>query len=87
MIERVLMEVVGWMVSAGLLVHKPDSSGSLWCFITRRGWKIQADSDFNDFREAPLLSRTRSIQESLRKHGRRSFEANMIQRYSGLLRR
>jgi uncharacterized protein (TIGR02391 family) len=55
-VESVLMEAVDWMVSAGLLAHKPDSSSSQWFFVTRRGWAIQTDADFQDFRKASLLS-------------------------------
>src|SRR5580698_7597605 len=36
-VESALMEAVDWMVSAGLLAHKPDSSSSLLFFVTRRG--------------------------------------------------
>jgi len=55
-IESVLMEAVDWMVSAGLIAHKPDSSSSQWYFVTRRGWAIQTDQGFHDFRKASLLS-------------------------------
>lgn len=55
-VESALMEAVDWMVSAGLIAHKPDSSNSQWYFITRRGWAIEKDADFTDFSKASLLS-------------------------------
>lgn len=55
-IENVIMEAVDWMVSRGLIAHKPDSSGSQWYFITRRGWAIETEADFSTFRKASLLS-------------------------------
>jgi uncharacterized protein (TIGR02391 family) len=55
-IENILMEAVDWMVSAGLIAHKADSSNSQSYFVTRRGWRIQTDGDFDDFRKASWLS-------------------------------
>lgn len=51
-----VMESVDWMVSVGLIAHKPDSSNSQWYFITRRGFAIENDDAFRDFRKATLLS-------------------------------
>jgi uncharacterized protein (TIGR02391 family) len=55
-VEEAIMEAVDWMVSNGLIAHKPDSSNSQWYFITRRGRAIQLDEDFCHFRKASLLS-------------------------------
>lgn len=55
-VEQAVMESVDWMVSAGLIAHKPDSSNSQWYLVTRRGWAIQTDGEFQDFRKASLLS-------------------------------
>jgi uncharacterized protein (TIGR02391 family) len=55
-IEKALMEAINWMFSSGLLARSIESSTYHQAFVTRRGWEIQSDEAFHDFRKASLLS-------------------------------
>jgi len=53
-IAQAVMEAWSWLEREGLLAPKPGSQGE-WVFITRRGLKIQSQSDLDAYRKADLL--------------------------------
>ena len=85
---RLIAEAWSWLKTEGYLADDPQDSNNGWCFITRKGMKVNSIEDFKPFSHIRLLPKD-SLNPILQKHAyglfmRGDFEKAVFEAYKAV---